>query len=82
MGAKSEDKAAHQIHKIYLEQKSNEARGLVSILNLGERNFFLPNKGKLIGNFFEILLSKYQKLGGAMAPFAPPLTRALDMYIF
>ena len=52
-------------------------RGLVSIMNLGEQNFFLPNKGQLIGNFFEILLSKSQKLGGAMAPLAPPLTRAL-----
>ena len=42
-------------------------RGLVNILNLGERNFFLPNKGQLIGNFFEVLLSKSQKLGGATA---------------
>ena len=52
-------------------------RGLVSILNLGERKFFLPNKGRLIDKIFEILLSKSQKLGGATAPLAPPLTRAL-----
>ena len=57
----------------------HRARGLVSILNLGERNFFLPNKGQLIGNFFEILLSKSQKLRGATAPLAPPLTRALHI---
>ena len=60
-----------------VERSTHLCRGLVSIMNLGERNFFLPNKGQLIGNFFEILLSKYQKLGGAMAPLAPPLTRAL-----
>ena len=46
-------------------------RGLVSILNLGERKFWL------IGTFFEILLSKSQKLRGATAPLAPPLTRPL-----
>lgn len=52
-------------------------RGLVSILNLGERNFFLPNKGRLIDKIFEILLSMSQKLGGATALLPPPLTRAL-----
>ena len=52
-------------------------RGLVSILKLGERKNFLPNKGRLIDKIFEILLSKSQKLGGATTPLAPPLTRAL-----
>ena len=55
-------------------------RGLVSILNLGERNFFLLSRGWLIGTFFEILLSKSQKLRGATAPLAPPLTRPLDSW--
>ena len=57
--------------------KLTQNRALVSILNLGERNFFLPYKGRLIATFIEILLSKSQKLGGATAPLAPPLTRAL-----
>ena len=52
-------------------------RGLVSILNLGERKFFLSNKSRLIDQIFEILLSKSQKLGGATTPLAPPLMRAL-----
>ena len=40
--------------------------------NLGERKIFLPSRGRPIGTFFEILLSKPQKLGRATAPLAPP----------
>ena len=66
------DSVTKKRHDKMVSRKRN--RGHVSILNLVGRKFFLPSNRKPIGTFLKILLSKSQKLRGATAPLAPPLT--------